>query len=67
MSAVTEQEFQEWLAHPITVQLKKQIRKDVTDMQEMLMHIGEEDLKELQGRCKASINLLNVEYGDLYE
>lgn len=67
MAAVTREEFEEWLEHPVTVQLKKQIRKDIQDMQDMLLNISEEDLKELQGRCKASINLLNVEYGDLYE
>ena len=67
MAAVHEQEFLDWLENPVTIQLKKQIRKDVQDMQDMLLNIGEEDLKELQGRCKASINLLNVEYTDLYE
>jgi hypothetical protein len=67
LAAVTEQEFQEWLELPVTKQLKKQIQKDIDNMQAMLLMCDEEDLKELQGRCRASINLLNVEYGDLYE
>jgi thiaminase len=67
MSAVTEQEFQDWLEQPVTQQFRKQIKKEVDRMQDMLLNVGEEDLKELQGRCRASINMLNVEYGDMYE
>ena len=67
MAALTREEFEEWLKHPATVQLKKQIRKDVDNMQSMLLSCDEADLKGIQGRCLASINLLNVEYEDLYE
>jgi len=67
LAAVTREEFQEWLEHPVTVQLKKQIRKDISDMQDLLLTIGEEDLKEIQGRCKAAINLLEMDYESLYE
>lgn len=67
MAVVTQQEFDDWLELPVTKQLKKQIRKDIENMKEMLIDAGFDDLKELQGRVKASVNLLNVEYNDLYE
>jgi L-2-hydroxyglutarate oxidase LhgO len=67
VAAVTREEFQGWLEHPVTVQLKKQIKKDFENMQAMLLSCDEEDLKELQGRCKAALNLLDMEYESLYE
>ena len=67
MAAVSREEFADWLEHPVTLQMKKQIRKDISDMQDLLLTIGEEDLKEIQGRCKAAINLIDMVYEDLYE
>ena len=67
MAVVTEEEFQEWLEHPVTLQMKKQIRKDISDMQDMMLNIDPEDLQQLQGRCKAAINLLEMDYQSLYE
>jgi hypothetical protein len=63
----TRSEFEDWLQHPITVDLRKQIAKDILNMQEMLIEVEEYDLRHLQGRVKASINLVNVSYEDLYE
>lgn len=65
--AVTRDEFDEWKQLPVTQRLMKQIHNDVEKMKELLIHVGAEDLQELQGRCKASMNLLLVEYEDLYE
>ena len=65
--AVTRDEFAEWMEHPVTKRLKEQIRKDISNMQDMLLTVDEIDLKSLQGRCAASINLLNMEFEDLYE
>ena len=67
MTVVTPQEFLDWLESPVTKALKDRIRKDVAIMQDLLVHTDVDGLKELQGRVKASMNLLNVEYGDLYE
>ena len=67
MTAITREEFEEWVQHPVTVQMRKQIRKDIEQMQDMLLNVGEEDLKHLQGRCAAAINLVNMVYEDLYE
>lgn len=67
MAAVTEQEFKDWLEHPVTVQLKKQMKKDLDMMQGMLIYCGEEDLKGIQNRCQAAIKLIDLEYKDLYE
>ena len=67
MAAVTREEFAEWQEHPVTKQMKAQIRKDLSDMQDLMLDIAPEDLKELQGRCKAAINLVTLQYEDLYE
>lgn len=64
---VTREEFADWLESPVTKRLKSQIRKDIENMQMMLVTVDKEDLQELQGRVKASINLLALEYEDLYE
>ena len=62
-----QQEFEDWLSHPGTKALKDRIRKDIQFMQDMLIDADLEDVKEIQGRCKASQNLLNIEYEDLHE
>jgi trehalose-6-phosphate synthase len=67
MAAVSREEFQGWLEHPVTVQMKKQIKKDLDNMQAMLLSCDEADLKELQGRAKAAINLIDMEYESLYD
>ena len=64
---VTQVEFDEWKQHPVTKKLLDQIRKDVEQMKELLIFVSPEDLESLQGRCAASLNLLNVEYGDLFD
>jgi hypothetical protein len=64
--AVTREEFDQWKEHPVTKRLLRQIQIDVDNMKDMLTDVGLEDLRELQGRCKASVNLLLVEYEDLF-
>jgi thiaminase len=64
---ITQQEFNEWLEHPVTSKFRQQIRKDIDFMQDMLIDVSAEDLKELQGRIKASINMYEVSYEDLHE
>lgn len=65
--AIPREEFADWLEHPVTKRLKEQIKKDISNMQDMLLTVDEVDLKSLQGRCAASINLVNIEFEDLYE
>lgn len=65
--AVTREEFNEWKQLPVTQKLLRQIQEDVDKMKNILVHVGSDDLKEIQGRCKASMNLLNIEYEDLFE
>lgn len=67
MAVLTKSEFQNWLENPVTKALKARIKKDIMFMQEMLIEAELEDVKGLQGRCKASINLLDVSYEDLFE
>jgi len=65
--AVTRNEFDEWKQHPVTRKLLDQISKDVETMKFMLVSVSQEDLPALQGRCTASINMLGVEYEDLFD
>ena len=64
---VSQDEFDEWLENPVTKALKDRIRKDILFMQELLVEVGKDGLEELQGRIKASRNLLEVSREDLYE
>jgi len=64
---VSQNEFDEWLENPVTKALKDRIRKDILFMQELLVEVGKDGLEELQGRIKASRNLLEVSREDLYE
>lgn len=64
---VTRDEFLEWKQLPVTRKLMEQISKDVETMKFMLVSVSQEDLPSLQGRCTASINMLGVEYEDLFE
>lgn len=63
----TKSEFEEWLENPVTKDLKKQIKKDIENMQGMLLGCDEYDLKGLQGRCAACRNFLEMTYESLYE
>ena len=65
--SVTREEFEEWKQLAVTKKLMSQIKKDIDNMKDMLTDVGPDDLKELQGRCKASQNLLLVDYEDLFE
>lgn len=67
MSAVTREDFISWNTSPVTKRLKDQIKKDIDNMYEILLHSELDEVKELQGRIKASKNLIDVEYEDLYE
>lgn len=64
---VSQDEFDEWLENPVTKALKDRIRKDILFMQELLVEVGKDGLEELQGRIKASRNLLEVSREDLYD
>jgi hypothetical protein len=65
--AVTREEFDEWQQLAVTKRLMGQIQADVDRMKDLLIYTDAEDLSEIQGRCKASLNLLNLEYKDLFE
>lgn len=64
---VSQSEFDEWLENSVTKALKERIRKDISYMQDLLIEVDKEGLEELQGRIKASRNLLEVSREDLYE
>lgn len=65
--AVTREVFDDWRQHPVTKKLMAQINEDVEKMKSLLVFVEPENLQGLQGRCAASINLLSVEYEDLFE
>jgi hypothetical protein len=64
---LTREEFEDWLIHPGTKALKDRIKRDVQYMQDMLVDADLDSVREIQGRCKASINLLDINYEDLHE
>ncbi len=64
---MTKEEFDAWLEHPVTVQMRKMVRKDISRMQDMLLNCSPEDLQGIQGRCIAALGIVNMEYEDLYE
>lgn len=64
---ITKQEFDEWQQNSVTVVLKARIRKDIQLMQDMMLTVEEYDLKQLQGRCLASINLLDIQFEDMFD
>lgn len=64
-SIVNKTDFETWLEHPVTKQLKHKLREDIENMQMMLMDVGHEDLDKLQAHCQAAIKLLGITYEDL--
>ncbi len=64
---LTKNEFQEWLEHPATKKLKERIKLDIEYMKNLLVEVDEDGLKEIQGRCRAAQQILDMEYEDLYE
>jgi hypothetical protein len=64
---LTKDEFDDWIVNPGTKALRERIKKDIQYMQDMLVDADLENIKEIQGRCKASQNLLEIAYEDLHE
>ena len=65
--AASREEFAEWLEHPVTKDYRKRVSSDVELMKEMLISTDLEDVKELQGRIKTAMNLLDISYEAIYE
>ena len=62
---LTPQEFLEWKELSVTKALMSRLKKDLVYLKDLLTGVSLDDLQNLQGRCKAIENLLNVEYEDL--
>lgn len=67
MAVLTREEFERWREDAITKKLMQIIQRDIDNMKNMLVGADLEDVKELQGRCRACDNLVKIEYEDLYE
>lgn len=67
MSVVTRDEYDQWRQHHVTKALLERVKLDLDQMKDLLIHVDPEDLKDLQGRCKVSLNFINMTYEDLYE
>lgn len=65
MAVITREEFSEWLELAATKAVKAQVQADLTRMTEMLYDADESNLKEIQGRCKACMNFLDIAYEDV--
>jgi DNA-binding transcriptional regulator GbsR (MarR family) len=60
---ITEEEFISWKDSIVTKRLKERIKEDVEYLQNMLLSSDDiESVKELQGRIKSCINLLEVDF-----
>jgi DNA-binding transcriptional regulator GbsR (MarR family) len=60
---ITEEEFHSWKDSIVTKRLKERIKEDVEYLQNMLLSSDDiESVKELQGRIKSCINLLEVDF-----
>lgn len=66
MAVITKEEFEEWIKHPVTERLMGKIKSDVEYMKNILIEAGFSDIKEIQGRIKASQRLLEITYEDMY-
>ncbi len=64
--AVTKEEFEEWKKHPVTITLLGKIKLDVAYMKDILVESSFSEIKEIQGRIKASSRLLEITYEDLH-
>lgn len=67
MRAITEQEFQDWKQNPVTEKLMYILTKEREEMKEGLVYGTYDEEHEVKGRCRAIANIVNIEYGDLYE
>ncbi len=67
MAAVTPVEFEEWLASPTTTQFKKKIKADIEYMKDLLVYCEADQLNNIQGRCQAAQNIIDMKYEDLFE
>ena len=66
MNLVTEQSFEEWKHHPVTVKLMQRLKEDREEMKEGLVSNSFDNEDEVKGRCRAIAVLLDLEYGDMF-
>lgn len=64
---MTQEDFQEWKASPITRTLFKVLTKEREYMKERLCVNNIDNQEEVRGRCSAILSLLELTYEDLVE
>jgi len=62
---VTEELYEEWRFHPITVRLLTLLKADRENMKEGLVQNAFDNEDEVKGRCRAIAILLTLDYKDL--
>ena len=67
MEIVSSDNFDEWKHHPVTKRLMKMLSTDREAMKEGLVNNTFDDEQEVEGRCRAIVIILNLEYEDLFE
>lgn len=67
IEVATQESFEEWKHHPVTVKLMKMLLADRESMKEGLINNAFEDESEVKGRCRALAILLTLEYEDLFD
>jgi hypothetical protein len=64
---VVEEEFKEWVEHPVTKAFYKALDNNREELKEGLVRGLYEDESEIKGRCAAVLNVLLMTYEDLVE
>jgi small nuclear ribonucleoprotein (snRNP)-like protein len=64
---ITQQEYLDWVEHPVTKALKKSLHNDREYLKEMIVRGNVDNEEEVKGRCNAVLNILNITYEDLVE
>ena len=62
---ITQDDFANWLEHPVTKQLRKKLREDITNYQLMLITVDHGGLEKLQAHTEAALKLSEMEFEDL--
>lgn len=64
---MTEEEFGNWRQHPVTKMLFSRLQKEVQEKMEGIVKDNYEDPQIVKGYIRAYLNIVNMEYTDLYE
>ena len=62
---ITEEMFEEWRGHPVTIRVMNMLEKEREEMKEGLIYDAYDNSEEVKGRCRVLAILLTLEYKDV--